>query len=467
MLNHLPISDLKIHKSGTSIQISSDSVQTKLSIEDVVWWKKHTEACVVSVVGKPMASPRPTATSSQRNVPVIFAVELASISCDLVDLDSFQSILSLQYLSITKTSEVLEIGVDCLCITAPSVNTTNATFEHHQWNHSVYIGAALIQCSFKDNVQGILVGVDDCKIEWSDKLADQIRQLLEVISTSESHNEKDDAKKKINLRLQMKRAALISVAKEAVYLALTCDDVEAQIATARSIAVSVEHTRIVVCCAPVQPIGVDLTLLRRVTQYIPPRNLNLDPPWRCWNQTKNDARKNQRAAAWDEHRKDNPFLCFETNVLCLTVENLSPANTSVTCSSSSPIYIVWSPLLHRVIHHMRQVILRTFRRPESGNGSPQKSKKLTQYRVLTTHTVELVLELPRHHRMVWRIPSLTFDASPSSLSAVSPKLVVNMDSMDILTAIDVCITRRPFDAQMDSYRRGFKEFVAPSNKVSS
>ncbi|KIH51728.1 hypothetical protein ANCDUO_18180 [Ancylostoma duodenale] len=37
--------------------------------------------------------------------------------------------------------------------------------------------------------------------------------------------------------------------------------------------------------------------------------------------------------------------------------------------------------------------------------------------------------------MTWRVPSLTFDASPNSLSAVSPKLVVNMDGLDIITAI--------------------------------
>ncbi|EPB66368.1 hypothetical protein ANCCEY_14541 [Ancylostoma ceylanicum] len=67
--------------------------------------------------------------------------------------------------------------------------------------------------------------------------------------------------------------------------------------------------------------------------------------------------------------------------------------------------------------------------------------------------------------MIWRIPSLTFDASPNSLSAVSPKLVVNMDGLDIITAIDVCITKRKSDVQMDGYRRGFKEFEAMSNKV--
>ncbi|KAL6732843.1 hypothetical protein Aduo_003559 [Ancylostoma duodenale] len=67
--------------------------------------------------------------------------------------------------------------------------------------------------------------------------------------------------------------------------------------------------------------------------------------------------------------------------------------------------------------------------------------------------------------MTWRVPSLTFDASPNSLSAVSPKLVVNMDGLDIITAIDVCITKRKSDVQMDGYRRGFKEFESMSNKV--
>lgn len=36
----------------------------------------------------------------------------------------------------------------------------------------VYVGAALVQRNLKE--PSVLVGIDDCKIEWSDKLASQV-----------------------------------------------------------------------------------------------------------------------------------------------------------------------------------------------------------------------------------------------------------------------------------------------------
>lgn len=49
----------------------------------------------------------PSKSVSQQRLPMLFAVELASISCDLVDLDSFQSTLSVQFFSITKVGDIL------------------------------------------------------------------------------------------------------------------------------------------------------------------------------------------------------------------------------------------------------------------------------------------------------------------------------------------------------------------------
>lgn len=36
------------------MQISSDSVQAKLSVQDLIWWKIHVDECVMSVIGKAM-----------------------------------------------------------------------------------------------------------------------------------------------------------------------------------------------------------------------------------------------------------------------------------------------------------------------------------------------------------------------------------------------------------------------------
>ncbi|EYB85087.1 hypothetical protein Y032_0305g1965 [Ancylostoma ceylanicum] len=384
----------EIRTAGVNVQISSDSVQTKLSVQDLVWWKIHADECIMSVVGKAMV---PSKSVPQRGLPTLFAVELASISCDLVDLDSFQSTLSVQFFSITKTMEVLEIGVDCLCISAPYVNTADATFERHQWGQSVFIGAALVQCRLNEATRGFIIGIDDCKLEWSDKLAEQIKQLSSVMSTNASNNQNTPlVAKTVNIRLNMKRAAVISVVKESSYLALLCDEVEAECDGSRSFAISAQHARIV--SAPVHETFVDLLVLRNTSKFVPPVDRGSDAPWRCWNQAKNDARKNMRAAAWDEQRVNRPQLCFETDVLCVTFEVVNPAISNVTCSSGSLVYLVWSPLLHRILYHMGQVIASTFLPSKAGKGSPRKSPRQLQYRLLTNHAIELVLELPRHHR---------------------------------------------------------------------
>ncbi|ETN69431.1 hypothetical protein NECAME_15327 [Necator americanus] len=342
----------EINKTGISIQLSSDSVLTRLSVQDVVWWNNHVEECLTSVIGKTMVSSK---SAPQHSLPLHFAVELASISCDLVDVDSFQSALSVQFFSVIKTEDVLEVGVDCFCISAPNVNVTNATFENHQWGHSVYIGAALVQYCLSGAGRGLLIGIDDCKIEWSDKLAEQVKQLTSVLSACDSTNrDVTHVRKAVNLRLHMKRAAVISVAKDSFYLTLLFDEVKAESAGSRNFAVTAHYARIVF--GSVQGTHLDLHVIRNTVKFVPPPDRGSDAPWRCWNQFLNDA-------------------------------------------------------------------------------------------------------------MTWRIPSLTFDSSSVSLSAISPQLVVNMNGLDIITAIDVCITRRMSDVQMIGYRRGFKEFEIESNKV--
>ncbi|KJH44246.1 hypothetical protein DICVIV_09718 [Dictyocaulus viviparus] len=83
-----------------------------------------------------------------------------------------------------EVENVLEIGVDSFCIAGSNTKLPDATFERHQWGHSVYVGAAFVQYSLSDFTSDILIGVDDCKIEWSDGLLDQITKLLEVFSIS-------------------------------------------------------------------------------------------------------------------------------------------------------------------------------------------------------------------------------------------------------------------------------------------
>ncbi|PIO66670.1 hypothetical protein TELCIR_11607, partial [Teladorsagia circumcincta] len=84
---------------------------------------------------------------------------------------------------------------------------------------------------------------------------------------------------------------------------------------------------------------------------------------------------------------------------------------------------------------MIQVVKSTFTESRAGTVTPRRAPKPTQYRMLTNHPIEFVMELARHHRVTWLIPSLTFDYSPAGLTAVSPQLTINMDGADIVTAI--------------------------------
>ncbi|KAK5971472.1 hypothetical protein GCK32_010378, partial [Trichostrongylus colubriformis] len=356
---------------------------------------------------------------------------------------------------------MLEVGVDCLCIAGPSIAIMDATFERHEWGQSVYIGAALVQQNLKE--ADLLIGIDDCKIEWSDKLANQLKKLITVFSTN-SATATSASKRALTVRLQLKRAALFSLAKETSYLVWLCDELAAESTTLCDLVISAQKARLV--SGVISDAFIDLPMLYKVKKFVlPPPEDELTPPWRCWSQSENDAHKNRRRAAFGEQNMKQPQLCGETNMLCVSIETLPTSVRCVTVSSGSLLYLVWSPLLHRVVYHMIQVVRRTFTESDAGTVAPRRVPKPTHYRMLTNHPIEFVMELPRHHRMQWLIPSLTFDFSPAGLTAVSPQLTINMDGADIVTAIDVYITKRPVDLQMDNYRRGFDNCTTLSNKV--
>ncbi|WKX88861.1 hypothetical protein Q1695_008475 [Nippostrongylus brasiliensis] len=446
-------------EDGVGIQMTSDSVQTSLSIQDVAWWKMHIDS-VLPQITKAIRPSKKTTVPSRSRVPLSLSVEVASIFCDLVDADAFQSTLSVQFFTITKGDRFLEVGVDCFCIAAPSVGTVDATFERHQWGHSVYVGAALLQRNLVNS--DVLVGIDDCKIEWSDNLANQVSKLLSVFATKNVRETRSSVPEPpFNVKLQMKRAALFSLAKETSYIVFLCDELAAESTSPRDFVVSAQKIRLIsgVICDR----SVSLLDLYGIEKYVPESVEDVDQAYRCWNQSENDARKNRKRTAFNEKRARQPQLCGETTILCVSFEHLTPSIRNLTFSSGTQLYLVWSPLLHRVLYHMIKVARSTFAQPATDR-KPSESKEL-QFRMLTNHPIELVMELPRHHRMVWTIPSLTFDYSLGRLTAVSPNLVINMDGFDIVTAIDVCITRRVSDTQMDSFRRGFDNCVTLANKV--
>ncbi|XGW21898.1 hypothetical protein V3C99_004676 [Haemonchus contortus] len=445
--------------AGNAVQIISDSVQTSLSVQDVAWWKAHIDS-VLPVLNQ--GQPTLVASSAVPRIPFNFSVEIASVFCDLVDADAFQSTLSLQFLSITKEERMLEIGVDRLCVAGPSVAIMDATFDRHQWGQSVYIGAALVQQNLKE--PGLLIGIDDCKIEWSDKLAKQLKKMeTAFLTNSAGSRTTSTSRRNLNARLQLKRAALFSLAEETSFIAWLCDELAAESVNLCDFVASAQKTRLVY--GEVRGTFIDISTLYSVEKFVPPQSEEeLSTPWRCWSQSDNDVRKNRRRIAIGEKNMNELQLCGETNMLCISVE-MSSSVRNVTCSSGAHFYLLWSPLLHRVVYHMIQVVKRTFTESPPGTAVPRKAPKPTQLRMLTNHPIEFVMELPQYHRMVWLIPSLTFDCSPAGLTAVSPQLTINMNGADIVTAIDVYITRRPFDIQMDNFRRGFDNCTTPSNKV--
>ncbi|VDO30300.1 unnamed protein product [Haemonchus placei] len=397
--------------AGNAVQIISDSVQTSLSVQDVAWWKAH--------------------------------------------IDSVLPVLN-------KEERMLEIGVDRLCVAGPSVAIMDATFDRHQWGQSVYIGAALVQQNLKE--PGLLIGIDDCKIEWSDKLAKQLKKMeTAFFANSAGSRTTSTSRRTLNARLQLKRAALFSLAEETSFIAWLCDELAAESVNLCDFVASAQKTRLVF--GEVRGTFIDISTLYSVEKFVPPQSEEeLSTPWRCWSQSDNDVRKNRRRTAIGEKNMNELQLCGETNMLCISVE-MSSSVRNVTCSSGAHFYLLWSPLLHRVVYHMIQVVKRTFIESPAGTAVPRKAPKPTQLRMLTNHSIEFVMELPQYHRMVWLIPSLTFDCSPAGLTAVSPQLTINMNGADIVTAIDVYITRRPFDIQMDNFRRGFDNCTTPSNKV--
>uniref|UniRef100_A0A1I7WTM7 Zf-primase domain-containing protein n=1 Tax=Heterorhabditis bacteriophora TaxID=37862 RepID=A0A1I7WTM7_HETBA len=362
----------------------------------------------------------------------------------------------IKYIFMSTMTE-LELGVDCLCFSAPCTNSIDVSFDRHHWGHSIYIGAALIQYSLHDSNPCIIIGIDDCKVEWSDRLAKQLHQLLRTITTNGGSEQKSYiVERRLSMKAKAKRAAIFVVAKELTYLLWLCDEWAIEsVAIPRDVVISIGSSRLGVSClililvlfvslkdlcaeliviqfGTVSGQYIDLEELRKVKKSVVIPDDGNEMPWRCWNQAEKD----------NYQLLINLILCFKygsADVICVSI-NSSSTLFDIIVSSNSPVYLCWSPLLHRVLYHMKEVATNIFDLQQVDIPKTPSAKAL-QLKIITNKDVELDMELPRYHRSGHgrRIHLFTSSLSSSILPKYLMKLAF-ISTFNLITSyINICI----------------------------
>lgn len=154
-------------------------------------------------------------------------------------------------------------------------------------------------------------------------------------------------------------------------------------------------------------------------------------PTRCWSQKAKDAQKAERRKLFEEYRQQKILLvCFmlhifqgfqvaEGHLICVSVDGSSAVTRDLTISSNAPVYFCWSPLIHRIIYHLKCVIQKyvsVFLDPSISSfrsfaiHEPVEQvripPKILQLKVLTNHSIEMDLHLPRDHRYCLKLSVL-------------------------------------------------------------
>ncbi|CAI4230003.1 unnamed protein product [Auanema sp. JU1783] len=467
MKSVLKSSDLSVvvqnRMSMYALEIRSDSIHTSLSLQDALWWKEHFETTLENFN---TSEKKRTGSIIRDTKSVSCSIELDSFVCELVDTDSFQSSLSVQLLTLSVTENDLEFGIESLTFSSEQNHYKPSEFDTHHWGQSVYIGIAVVQYAKSAAEPSLMICVDDCKLEWSDRLAKQIHGLLVLVGNSgESTNSKQESShsRPIAVQAKVKRTALYLVAKDSYYVVHICDELMLESYNCfKDFVISCKNSKIGLGMKTAEPMLIKE--LKESHIVYPSKDDGSDLPWRTWNQKEKDRKKAEKRKIFEEKRAKGIKIVCEADMLCISLEHLSPVTRDVTISSNTPVYCVWSPLLHQLLFHIKCTVQSTFTLPRV-ESTVRKTPKILHLKLITTNSVELDMELSGFHRMIWRIPSLNVDWNSSILTALSTLLTININGYDIVTATNVSIKKRTQDIQMDAARKNFGNVLTSTNKV--
>ncbi|CAD6190928.1 unnamed protein product [Caenorhabditis auriculariae] len=451
------------------ISLFSDSMQTMLSLHDAMWWRNHADFLIQNFSSHSEKS-KSERLEPQRDLPkIVCQVQLAAVSCDFQDFENIQSTLCVDFLSLVKREDCWEVGVEALSFCSASASDENPfpkpNFEQHYWGQSVFIGAALVEIDETNEVPQVTIGIDDVKVEWSEQLSKQINDVVSIAKSGSPKKEKKKERSPIALRVTTNRAVVIAVAHETSFLALLAEKLVVESVNVNSgISTLVQGFRALVCAS--REDVVDVNGFRTVTRedIVAPQPREVSPS-RRWNQSERDR-------SYTEKREDQTEKLEKTIRLCSTIDEFrfalnyrSPVITELRFFFSCHVFISWSPILHLILLHARKVTQQAFPSASPDGSAKRKVPRKSHFYLCANGPVEVEMQLARSHRILWQGDSLNFQLIEGQLTTSTNQLKVVLNSLCIITAVNVMICSRPSDEAMTASRIAFASLDSEVNKV--
>ncbi|CAI5438875.1 unnamed protein product [Caenorhabditis angaria] len=443
--------------STIEVRAISEESHTSLSFDDTLWWKKHFENSNIKLP----PNRQKNSSTNTKNLDVF--LELSSISCDIVDFEKKKSRMQIGFISFQKLQDEFEIGVEMLSFGRVLIENENNCLDKHTWGESLFVGAILIQWRKNEGI----IGCDDVKIEWSDRFAKQINDIMRIIKSS-GKTENDE---KSNRKLRtfgfcgtINRISVITTIYDKSYAAICCskiDIVSPDIQT--DIIIEMGYTRGAEGIRKNDEISIDIDTIfkAKTTKTMQNNDINCSPS-RRWNQKLRETNDEQMRKSVEDGINPKMFLSFDS--LQILIDRRFNVIDNISLKSATAFYFSWSPHLHLIIFHSMKSIKQAFY-VEQNNSTKRRVPRKRNFFIEAQNVVEIQLELARDHRILWKADTLSFEKTEGEMTVRSNELDILMNSNQIVNVMEPLIAIRRFDDLMSSSRQAFGTLFSLQNKT--
>lgn len=464
----ISIKELKDTSSMTStlsIEGSSDSVHCCVCFQDALWWRGQLQTLELKLPRRSTTSTTTSSTTSPQKMERILTcrAELAAFTCQLIDFENEQSTMTVNFVCFTKSPEIVELGVDGLSFGAKTSLGKTATFEEHLWGHSLFAGAILIQAGCNLANPCIIVGCDDVKIEWSEKLAKQVTDVLSIVKLG-TGDEKKPMKRSVELRVTVNRVMVINTAHERSFAAYSAEKIDVASADVATVTSVVCHG-ITVVVGRIVGKSIDIDLLRsceRRRRENMKRQNSEEPtsPSKHWNHKEKMKGKEEVRLGVD--RGKDILLCAKIVECRLILDRRGSVIDDVRVTTSSDVYLAWSTHLHVTVDHF----IKSVKRSLTIEGPKRRKVPRKIYLTLAaSKLVEVEMILARSHRILWRGDGFDVQKIENQLTMQTKQLEIIMNGEGIITVDNLTVTKRASDSFMTESRKAFATLASESNRV--
>ncbi|CAI2292589.1 unnamed protein product [Caenorhabditis sp. 36 PRJEB53466] len=395
------------HFSTSQIRITIDSVHSKLVLPDVQWWKEDSMRLPFTKISQWMSNPKTNNSDTKFDV----YLETFDVFCDIVDFNYKKSIFRMSFMSFETTDEQYEVGIEFLSFgSLPD----ESQFEVHSWGEHLFLGALILQWKNSASDLDITIGCDDMKIEWSDRLAEQLAALYALLRKTDKKSEQTK-KRNFVMNTSVNRFAFF-IDDCSCFAAAYCSTFG-------------------ICAESRDKFEVDFKFVRAIDE-----KLNLVISWKETTRQQGDGiYQSPKPLKPENHVETVEHLA--TNSFCLLI---------LYKYKSIPVLVFYQSI-KKLANRESETVRRV----------PRKYRLM----VMLDATVEVQLELARNHRISWIGEKFSWEFFDSQAILGTSMLDVILNKKKIISVLCFSLNIRSQDQRMTESRLVFATLESRSNKV--